>query len=184
MSELSYNGEVTLCDPISEQANELFSLIENNRDFLRPWMAWAPYVASAQDSLRFLEEAISKNTSKDSITKVIMADDRIVGTVSLDEIKRNNGSASLGYWIDQRLQGRGVAYRSASHIIKLGFAELSLNKVVARCAVHNERSERLIVRLGFKEEGILRQNERVGDALYDQKIFSLLKSEWEVLAKK
>ena len=53
-----------------------------------------------------------------------------------------------------------------------------LNRIEIRAAVGNARSRAIPERLGFKQEGTLREAERVGDAYLDAVVYSMLGSEW------
>lgn len=53
-----------------------------------------------------------------------------------------------------------------------------LNRVEVRVAPENARSKSLVERLGFHEEGVLRQAERIGDDYVDNVVCALLVSDW------
>ena len=65
----------------------------------------------------------------------------------------------------------GTRARAASPAARRSAGEI-------RAAVGNARSRALPQRLGFREEGILREAERVGDAYLDVVVYSVLASEW------
>jgi ribosomal-protein-serine acetyltransferase len=54
-----------------------------------------------------------------------------------------------------------------------------LNRVEIRAAVANERSRAIPRRLGFTEEGVLRQAERVGDRFVDHVLYAMLAEDWQ-----
>lgn len=59
-----------------------------------------------------------------------------------------------------------------------GFEKMELNRIQAIIDSENTRSIRLVQRLGFKKEGVLRQNSYFNGQFRDDVIFSLLKKEW------
>ena len=63
-------------------------------------------------------------------------------------------------------------------VVDHAFGALELNRVEIRCASDNTKSRAIPVRLGFKEEGMLRQTERVGERLVDQVVYGLLARDW------
>lgn len=64
-------------------------------------------------------------------------------------------------------------------MLSYGFEQMRLNRVEALVYVENEASIRLLERLGFLREGILRQYFRRGEEYYDHWLLSLLKADWK-----
>ena len=58
------------------------------------------------------------------------------------------------------------------------FATWKLNRVMIQAAVENARSRAIPERLGFREEGILREVERIGDRMLDDVVYSMLAADW------
>lgn len=68
--------------------------------------------------------------------------------------------------------------RALKSLIAYGFKELGLNRIEVRVAVENKKSRALPERLGFTEEGRLREAERLYDHYVDHIIYGLLTEEW------
>ncbi|MFK3938558.1 GNAT family N-acetyltransferase [Alkalihalobacillus sp. NPDC078783] len=64
-------------------------------------------------------------------------------------------------------------------LIHYAFNELELNRVEIRVAVHNSRSQSIPKRLGFVNEGCIRQAEKLYDQYVDHTLYGLLKTEWK-----
>ena len=60
--------------------------------------------------------------------------------------------ADVGYDLAPEHWGNGYVTETVTAILGFGFRELSLHRIEARCVTANERSVRLLERLGFKEE--------------------------------
>ncbi|HQX42799.1 MAG TPA: GNAT family protein, partial [Niabella sp.] len=103
--------------------------------------------------------------------------DRIIGRVGLHYIQKPNQTANIGYWLVANQQGKGIVTKAVKRVMKIGFEDLSLNRLEIKAAVQNIRSRAIPERLGFRLEGILRQAEVVQDAFYDQALYSFLKDE-------
>ena len=84
----------------------------------------------------------------------------------------------LGYWLAQPYQGKGLMTRACQTLITYAFSELKMNKVEIRCATGNTASAAIPQRLGFTQEGIIRQAEWLYDHYVDLSLFGLLESEW------
>jgi ribosomal-protein-serine acetyltransferase len=89
-----------------------------------------------------------------------------------------NRKTSLGYWLAEPHQGRGIVTRGCAALLPYLFDELGLNCVEIGCAVGNARSAAIPERLGFTREGVLRQREWLYDHFVDHVVYSLLAWEW------
>ena len=108
----------------------------------------------------------------------VMMENKIVGIVDLHAINQDK-NAEIGYWVDQDMQGKGIATNATKIIIKEGFEKLNLQRIGLRCAVENTKSSAIPKRLGFTKEGVLRQATFCNNRFLDMEIWSLLKEEWE-----
>jgi ribosomal-protein-serine acetyltransferase len=66
--------------------------------------------------------------------------------------------------------------RAVKALIDHAFGELGLHRVEIRAAAENRRSRAIPERLGFEQEGILREAERVGERYQDLVVYGLLAS--------
>jgi ribosomal-protein-serine acetyltransferase len=157
---------------------DLFMLIDSNREHLGTFMAWPPATKTSADTLTFIN-----GTLKDGIDKCftwgIYDDEKLSGVISLHFINLPNKKAEMGYWIGSKSQGKGLITNSVKALLDIAFNKLDLNRVAIQCAVDNTASANVPKRLGFTCEGVLRSNEVVGDRVYDHYVFSLLKSEYK-----
>ena len=90
----------------------------------------------------------------------------------------NDCKASLGYWLGAAFQGYSIITNSCRAVIAYVFTDLLLDRLEIQCAADNERSWQVALRLGFQQEGILRQSWRRQGHLVDQVVYGLLRSEW------
>ena len=67
---------------------------------------------------------------------------------------------------------------SLQAVISNGFEQMRLNRIEALVYIENDRSIQLLQRLGFKQEGILRDYFCLGK-FYDHYLFALLQKEWK-----
>jgi ribosomal-protein-serine acetyltransferase len=107
----------------------------------------------------------------------------LAGTVRYHEIDWPNRSTELGYWVGGAFEGLGLITKTCRVLIDYAFKELGLNRVVISCAVGNQKSRAIPERLGFTQEGILRQSEWLHDHFTDMAVYGLLASEWRAKNK-
>ncbi|MBA2871009.1 RimJ/RimL family protein N-acetyltransferase [Anoxybacillus calidus] len=85
--------------------------------------------------------------------------------------------ASVNY-ITEEAQGKGIVTKSVKAILDYVFRELGLNRVEIRCGVHNKKSRAIPERLGFVQEGIIRDGEWLYDHFHDLVVYSMLAKDW------
>jgi RimJ/RimL family protein N-acetyltransferase len=103
--------------------------------------------------------------------------DRLVGTVSLFALRREHRCAELGYALASDRWGRGLAGEMLDLALAHAFGALDLERLEADVDPRNERSCRLLERLGFRREGLLRARWRVGGEVTDSAIYGLLRTD-------
>jgi ribosomal-protein-serine acetyltransferase len=84
----------------------------------------------------------------------------------------------MGYWLAEAQTGKGLMRAAVKELIDEGFQQLKLNRIQARVATDNRRSQAVCDRAGLKTEGVLRQSEWHHDHFLDMTVNSVLRSEW------
>jgi ribosomal-protein-serine acetyltransferase len=102
----------------------------------------------------------------------------LAGTVRYHEIDWPNRSTELGYWVGVAFEGQGLITKTCRVLIDYAFKELDLNRIVISCAVENQKSRAIPERLGFTQEGVMRQSEWLQDHFTDMAVYGMLTSEW------
>jgi [ribosomal protein S5]-alanine N-acetyltransferase len=93
-----------------------------------------------------------------SLPFTIRVEGRLAGQVTLDNIVRGAlRSGYLGYWIDRSEAGRGMASLAVALVCDHAFGPVGLHRVEADIRPENLPSQRLVERLGFQREGLLRR---------------------------
>ncbi len=178
MFELRVNEDVQLRLRDERHAKETFWLIKKNEEHLRPWMKWIDKVETVRDSMANIEANIEDWEMKTDLHLGVFKDELIVGMISLHNIDYLNHKAYIGYWLDEDNVGRGIMTDSVRALIEYGYAELELNRIEIRAGVHNVKSRAIPERLGFRQEGVIREAEYVNGGFIDLAIYGLLRSEY------
>ena len=93
-----------------------------------------------------------------SLPFAIRVEGRLAGQVTLDNIVRGAlRSGYLGYWIDRSVAGRGLGSLAVALVCDHAFGPAGLHRLQADIRPENLRSQRLVERLGFRQEGVLRR---------------------------
>ena len=161
-------------------ADGLFAVCDANRQFLRQWLPWLDRTRSVSDTRGFIENAIRQRDNNQGFQALILVRGSIAGLVGYHRIDWANRHTSLGYWLAESFQGRGLMTRSCQVLVDHAFAALNLHRLVIACAPGNARSQAIPKRLGFTFEGVMRENEWLYDHYVDHEIHSQLQSEWQI----
>ncbi len=104
--------------------------------------------------------------------------DRCLGLVNYHDGHIRSRRASIGYMIDPALHRQGIATEAVTAMLDFCVSELGLHRLQAFIHPDNRASIRLIEKLGFRREGLLRDNLRVGEVWRDDLLYALLAAEW------
>ena len=102
---------------------------------------------------------------------------RLVGWVNL-LIDGPARSAEVGYWLDAGFEGRGLVTRAVTAVLDHAFGPLGLHRVELQTTTNNKRSRSVAQRLGFTQEGVLREAAAFPDERRDDVVYGLLAREW------
>ena len=173
-------SEAISLEPIADHhADPTFTLIDNNRAHLKAWLPWVDRMQTVQDFRNFLLGAMKRMAEKQEVSYMIIYEGKVVGRVGIYNLDHQNKIGSIGYWLGEAFQGKGLITQACQEIIHEGFTKLGLNRIEIKCATGNTRSQAMPERLGFTKEGILRQAELVNGKFHDLYLYSMLKLEWE-----
>jgi len=105
------------------------------------------------------------------------ATDRCLGMVNYHDGHIRSQRVAIGYIINPARQRQGIATEAVAAMLGFCFGELGLHRVQAFIDPDNTASRMLAERLGFRCEGLLRDNLRVGDVRRSEMLYALLKTD-------
>ena len=139
-----------------------------------------PYPYERVHGEQFVAESFLKDW-KSKPAFAIVLDDTVIGEINLGIDKRRQ-TAEMGYSIARKHWGNGYATEAARAIVDWSFETFCLTKIYAYSNVDNNRSWRVMERIGMIREGLLRSEapdardpNRRQDAVY----YGILRGEWE-----
>jgi len=154
-------------------AEELHALIEVNRAYLEPWLPWAAG-QSFEDTLAFIRATRSQVEENAGFQAAVVTENGIVGVIGYVTVDWVNRSTRIGYWLDEGQQGKGTMTAAVRLLVDHALGTWELNRVEIVVATENRRSRAIPERLGFREEGTLRQHQLVGGRYLDCVGYSML----------
>jgi ribosomal-protein-alanine N-acetyltransferase len=135
-----------------------------------------PLARTKQDVIQLIEGMVDLIDTNEGLTWTIslIDDPKMIGTVHLWKISRENHRAELGYLIHPDFQGRGMMSETLKAVIQYGFSDLKLHSIEANVNPDNLPSIRLLERNGFVREGYFKENYFYEGRFIDSAIYSLL----------
>lgn len=158
-------------------APELAALHRENREFLAPWQPLRPDSYATEAGQRAaVAAALAQRVSGSAVPFVVLdGSGAIVGGVTLASVIRGAfQSCSVGYWLAEHAQGRGLATAALRDAVDVAFGDLRLHRVQAETLPHNRRSRQVLQRVGFEEYGRARSYLQIAGAWQDNVLFQLL----------
>lgn len=125
-----------------------------------------------------------KDKSRLAFTIIDKKTGAIAGSTSFGNISFRDKRIEIGWtWISRDYQGKGINDQVKYLMLEYAFDKLKFERVEFKTDILNSFSRRALLRIGAKEEGVLRSHtlmthNRRRDTIY----YSILKSEWEVLS--
>ena len=171
--------DTELCLLEEDDAEALFALTDQNRDYLRQWLIWVDNIESIPDAQKYIRASVKQLSEGNGLQAGIWYRGNLSGIIGYQAVDWVNRSTTLGYWVGSPFQGKGLVTKACRALVDWAFREWCLNRVEIRCATENHRSRGIPERLGFTQEGILREAEWLYDHFADLVVYGMLAEEWQ-----
>lgn len=172
--------ERLLLRPFSDDDLDALHAMQSRPEVTR-YLYWEP---QSRDESREVLERIRKMTAIDEesdalrLAAVLPDSGILIGDFSLRRVSREHNQGEIGFIVHPDHQGKGYATEAAAVLLRLGFEELGLHRIVGRADARNAASAGLMERLGLRREAHLRENEFVKGEWVDEAIYAILATEW------
>ena len=160
-------------------ADPLYQILASQKDYLRKWLGWVQEIETYEDLLNYLKTSRLFNHGGQKLITFIFFEEKLVGSVALVKIWKENNSAELGYWIIEEMQGKGIVSQCCQSILDYAFEEKGLHRIELNVEPHNKKSIALAEKMGFQLEGRMRDFLLLNEEYHDLEKYSLLESEWK-----
>ena len=171
-------ARVTLRAPVSADYREWACLRAESRDFLEPWEPqWSPdeleHSAWRGRLRRYRKDFVGGTAMSFFIFET--ASGTLLGGITLGNIRYGVAqSGHIGYWIGQRHAGKGLMAEALTLLSDFAFVTLRLHRIEAACIPDNARSIRVLEKVGFRREGLLRSYLRINGVWQDHFLYALI----------
>ena len=139
-----------------------------------------PYPYAIKDAFEFIKR--SQHSWRKGTTYHLMIEEHasgdIIGCVGLEGVSKKHRNAEAGYWLSKKFRGRGIMYEAILLALWFSFKELKLVRVQAHVMTGNDVSVRVLLKCGFKQEGLLRKRIKHRNRWRDLLVYSILREEF------
>ena len=169
---------VYLRGPTMSDYAEWAELRARSRTFLTPWEPTWPADDLTRASFRRRLRRYMRDVRDDLAYPFFVfraEDDALVGGVTISNVHRGvQQSCTLRYWAGETFAGNGYTTAAVNAVVPFVFEELRMHRIQAACLVDNVRSQAVLRKCGFAEEGLARGYLRINGAWQDHVVFALL----------
>jgi RimJ/RimL family protein N-acetyltransferase len=176
-------GENVLLRPIKRSDISCFLKWFNDPEIVQYLDMYLPMTEMSEE--KFIEE-LGTTRAKSDIILVVEATEgdsaKPIGNCGLHSISPKDHNATFGIIIGEKdYWSKGYGVEAARLLINYGFQQLNLHRISSSAIAYNDRSITLHKKLGFREEGRLRQAMFKNGQYHDRVEFGILREEWKGL---
>ncbi len=170
-------GEKVYLRPLEKEDAPLFVTWFNDPDVRRLLKRFQPMTLREEEG--FLEQ-LAGDENKVILGIALHENDRLIGGTGLHQIDQRNRHAAFGIVIGDKTEwGKGHGTEATRLIVGHAFATMNLNRVWLHVYEYNPRAIRCYESVGFKKEGVLRQDTFRDGRYWDTVVMGILREEWE-----
>ena len=161
---------------------EFYILIKNNKSHIeKTFPVTLSSCIDLEKTTAFIENNIEKEKNKEGYYFYIRNSEskNLIGYVCIKNVDRKISKCELAYFIDKNFEGKGIISKAVSQTIAFCFKNLMMNKIFICTSKINFGSQKIALKNGFQQEGILREEFKNGEGILEDIIyFGLLKSDY------
>ena len=166
--------------PFQDDDLDAFHAIQRRPDVVR-YLYWEPQTREQSREMlgrRKLQTSIDREGDGLHLAADLRSSGELVGHFSLNWSSVEHGQGELGFVVDPDHHGHGYATEGGGLMLRLGFEELGLHRIIGRCDARNTASARVMERLGMRREAHLLDNEFVKGEWTSEFAYAILEREW------
>jgi ribosomal-protein-serine acetyltransferase len=157
-----------------EDAEEMFKVVDENRNHLQEWLPWVSGIKTIEDERKALEKNVQDFRDSKELNLTIRDNGNIIGRIGVHYIHWEDKRTEIGYWLAESVEGKGIMTKACKTLLDYLFGSLKLHRIEILCSTENERSFAIPERLGFTCEGTLKEFSFLNGRYVDLKVYRLL----------
>ena len=143
---------------------------------LNRWFRFDAEKMTTEKAGSFIKGAFNESSRHYAITD---ESDEYLGTISLEEIDRENAHALYAVSLRKKAIGTGAAMAATKELLRIAFDELGLERVYLNVLSANTRARRFYEKAGFRHEGCFRKHLKLRGEWQDWEWYAVLKDEYD-----
>jgi RimJ/RimL family protein N-acetyltransferase len=154
-------GERVVVRPYREEdATALYEAVDESREHIRPWLPFADEHRTVDESRAWIDGSRARWILRQSMDCAIFeaTSGRFLGGIGLHVHSWSIRSFVIGYWLRKSAEGNGYMVEAVQLLTDFALNELGAKRVEIKCDERNAHSAKVARRLGYVQEGRLRND--------------------------
>lgn len=134
-----------------------------------------PYPYTLEDAKAYISSCV-ENDEERQICRAIIVDGHAVGSIGFfcgSDVYEKSGE--LGYWLAEEYWGQGIMTEAVKQICREAFEKFDIVRIYAEPFAYNAGSRKVLEKVGFSQEGVIRKGVCKWGKIHDYCIYGLLK---------
>lgn len=174
-------GEKIILRSLKKADADSLCLAANDRQVFRH-ISGVPYpytLKDAEEYILYVQKRLNEQSSYE-LGITLKGEKEVIGMIGLKNADRDDKfSAEIGFWLGKKYWRQRIGSEAIRLMLDFAFNDINLHKVSAEVMESNEISLRLLEKIGFKKEGLLRESEKRAGKWMNVYYLGLLKKEFK-----
>ena len=132
-------------------------------------------VFSEEDTKEFIN--INSGDNAEKFPVVLKEEAVVIGHIAFHKYFGDH-TYEIGWVFNSKYYNRGFGSEAAYAILKFGFEQMNLHRIIATCQPENTPSYRVMEKIGMRREGEFKKCIPIGNEWWDEYYYAILKEEW------
>lgn len=143
-----------------------------------------PRPPGMDELMAFIEKVNTQVDNNENISwaVVLKETNEFTGIIGFYRPLPEHARGEIGYSMLPEFWGKGIMSEAMKAVLEYGFETIGFNSIFADLNANNTRSEKIVIRNGFRKEAHFRENFYWEGTFRDSLIYTMLKSEWRFMS--
>lgn len=173
VSEITCEDGVILKVVSESEATTFFNIINDNQDYFSEFEFIAPDFKSIDEVRDTISALTSFCNNRNGVSYGLWRSGNLLGLFTINKVDWGEKLAEVGFWLTGNAAGNGVASNVLKHFVDHCFSQLKLAELRAFTAVSNVKTQRLLEKVGFLQENLIKSNIQVRGEDIDEYMYKI-----------